>query len=185
MTPGLWVLILTSAVLVFWTVGAYNRLVRLKNAIHTAFTQLDEHLRRRHDLVDRLVEVVRDPLAQERAALDNLQAAGQQAREAADRARGAPLQAGPLGALAGGEQTLAGGLQRVLALIEHHGELAQDASVREIAQALEDIRLRIGFARVAYNDQVLAFNQASAQFPTLVLARVLGFFPLEPLVALP
>jgi LemA protein len=185
MTPGLWVLMLTSAVLVFWAVGAYNRLVRLKNAIHTAFAQLDEHLRRRHELVARLLESVRSPLAQESAALENLAAACGQAQEAADRARAAPLQAGPLGALAGSEQTLAGGLQRVLALLAHHPELQEDAGVAEIGQALEDTRHRIGFARVAYNDQVQAFNHATAQFPTVALARALGFFPLEPLVPLP
>jgi len=188
MTPGLWVLMLTSAVLVFWAVGAYNRLVRLKNAIHTAFTQLDEHLARRHELVARLLRAVREPLARESAALDSLAAACTQAQEAAERARAAPLQAGPLGALAGSEQTLAGGLQRVLALVAHHPEPQDGAAVAEIgeiAQALEETRLRIGFARVAYNDQVQAFNQATAQFPTVALARVLGFFPLEPLVPLP
>jgi LemA protein len=57
--------------------------------------------------------------------------------------------------------------------------------VAEIGQALEDTRHRIGFARVAYNDQVQAFNHATAQFPTVALARALGFFPLEPLVPLP
>ncbi|WP_342130135.1 LemA family protein [Hydrogenophaga sp. OTU3427] len=185
MTPGLWALIVASAVLVFWTVGAYNRLVRLKNAIGAAFAQLDEQLRRRHELVGRLSETVQTALQHESAALEALQGAVLQAREAAERARGAPLQAGPLGALAGGEQTLAGSLQRVLALVAHHPEMQQDGAVSEIAQALDETRHRIGFARLAYNDQVDAFNAATAQFPTVVLARVFGFFPLEPLVALP
>lgn len=185
MTSGLWVLIAASAVLVFWVVGAYNRLVRLKNAIGAAFGQLDEQLRRRHDLIARLIEVVTGPLAQESGALDALQTAGAQAREAAERARVAPLRAGPLGALAGAEQMLAGSLQRVLALVEHHGELQHDGGVRELADALAETRHRIGFARLAYNDQVQVFNDATAQFPTVVLARVFGFFPLEPLVALP
>ena len=55
----------------------------------------------------------------------------------------------------------------------------------KLVDALAETRHRIGFARLAYNDQVLTFNEASAQFPTVVLARVFGFFPLEPLVALP
>lgn len=185
MTSGLWVLIGTSAVLVFWVVGAYNRLVRLKNAIGAAYAQLDEQLRRRHELVDRLMAVVGGPLAHERGALEALQVASAQAREAVDRARAAPLRAGPLGALAGAEQMLAASLQRVQALVEHHAELQHDAAVREVADALAETRHRIGFARLAYNDQVEAFNSACAQFPTVVLARVFGFFPLEPLVALP
>ncbi len=185
MTSGLWVLITASAVLVFWVVGAYNRLVRLKNAIGAAFGQLDEQLRRRHELIDRLMAVVGEPLAHENGALDALLAAAAQARESADRARATPLLAGPLGALAGAEQMLAASLQRVLALVEHHAELQHDGAVREVADALTDTRHRIGFARLAYNDQVQAFNDASAQFPTVVLARVFGFFPLEPLVALP
>ncbi len=185
MRSGLWVLIATSALLVFWVVGAYNRLVRLKNAIGSAFVQLDEQLRRRHDLIARLMESVGEPLAQETGALDALLSAASQARDAADRARATPLLAGPLGALAGAEQMLAASLQRVLALVEHHAELQHDGSVRELAEALTETRHRIGFARVAYNDQVEAFNDATAQFPTVVLARIFGFFPLEPLVALP
>jgi LemA protein len=185
MTYGLWVLIATSAVLVFWVVGAYNRLVRLKNAIGAAFAQLDEQLRRRHELMGRLMAVVGEALAHETGALDALQAAGVQAREAAERARVQPLLAGPLGALAGAEQMLAASLQRVLALVAHHADLQHDAAVREVAEALADARHRIGFARLAYNDQVQAFNDATAQFPTVVLARVFGFFPLEPLVPLP
>lgn len=182
---GLWVLMVTSAVLVFWVVGAYNRLVRLKNAIGAAFVQLDEHLCRRHDLVARLMALVATPLVAERGALDALQAAQAQAREAAERARSTPLLAGPLGALAGAEQMLAGSLQRVLSLVEHHAELQNDPALSEMADALAETRHRIGFARLAYNDQVQIFNHASAQFPTVVLARVFGFFPLEPLVALP
>lgn len=185
MTTGLWVLMATSAVLVFWVVGAYNRLVRLKNAIGAAFVLLDEHLRRRHDLVTRLMALVATPLAPERGALDALLAAETQAREAAERARLTPLLAGPLGALAGAEQMLAGSLQRVLALVEHHTELQNEPTLRELVDALAETRHRIGFARLAYNDQVLTFNEASAQFPTVVLARVFGFFPLEPLAALP
>lgn len=185
MTTGLWVLIATSAVLVFWVVGAYNRLVRLKNAIGVAFVLLEEHLRRRHELAARLTAVVATALAPERGALDGLLAAEAQAREAAERARSTPLLAGPLGALAGAEQMLAGCLQRVLALVEHHTELQHDPATRELAEALDETRHRIGFARLAYNDRVQAFNDASAQFPTVVLARLFGFFPLEPLVALP
>lgn len=185
MTSGLWVLMGASAVLVFWVVGAYNRLVRLKNAIGAAFAQLDEQLRRRHDLVERLMALVGVPLAHESGAIDALQGAHAQAREAADRARAAPFRAGPLGALAGAEQMLAASVQRTLALVEHHADLQHDAAVREVADALDETRHRIGFARLAYNDQVEAFNDATAQFPTVVLARVFGFFPLEPLVALP
>lgn len=185
MTYGLWALIVASAVLVFWVVGAYNRLVRLKNAVASAFAQLDEHLRRRHELIARLLEVVGERLAHEAGALEALVGAGMQAREAAERARATPLLAGPLGALAGAEQMLAGSLQRVMALVEHHAELQHEAAVRELGDALTQTRHRVGFARQAYNDHVLAFNTASAQFPTVVLARGFGFFPLEPLVPLP
>ena len=74
MTSGLWILIATSAILVFWVVGAYNRLVRLKNAIGAAFGQLDEQLRRRHELIVRLMTLVEGPLSQERGALEALAA---------------------------------------------------------------------------------------------------------------
>ena len=83
----------------FWGVGAYNRLVRLKNAIANAFGQIDVQLKRRYDLIPNLVEVARKYLAHESQTLEAVIAARNQARTAEQTAAASPLNAGALGAL--------------------------------------------------------------------------------------
>ena len=78
MSATLWVLLAVGLALVFWAVGAYNRLVRLKNAIANAFGQIDVQLKRRYDLIPNLVEVARKYLAHEAQTLEAVIAARNQ-----------------------------------------------------------------------------------------------------------
>lgn len=174
-----WVLLGAGLLLVFWAVGAYNRLVRLKNAIANAFGQIDVQLKRRYDLVPNLVEVARKYLAHESATLEAVIAARNQARSAQQTAAASPLNAGALGALAGAEQMLGGALGRLFAVAEAYPDLKADQTMRELSEELSSTENRIGFARQAYNDHVLAFNDAAAQFPTLMVARLFAFNPLQ------
>ena len=183
MTTGLWVLLVAGAVVFFWGVGAYNRLVRLKNAIANAFGQIDVQLKRRYDLIPNLVEVARKYLTHEAKTLEAVIAARNQARTAEQSAAASPLSAAALGALAGAEQALGGALGRLFAVAEAYPELKADQTMRELGEELTSTENRIGFARQAYNDHVLEYNDAAAQFPTLIVARLFGFFPLEMLAA--
>ncbi|MDP3172371.1 MAG: LemA family protein, partial [Polaromonas sp.] len=81
------ILIAVFALLLFWAVGAYNRLVRLKNLIANAFGQIDVQLKRRYDLIPNLVEAVKKYLLHERETLEAVIAARNQARTASDAAR--------------------------------------------------------------------------------------------------
>ena len=173
-----WVFLGAGLLLVFWAVGAYNRLVRLKNAIANGFGQIDVQLKRRHDLVPNLVEVARKYLAHEAETLEAVIAARNHARTAEKAAAASPLNAGALGALAGAEQMLGGALGRLFAVAEAYPDLKADQNMRELSEELSSTENRIGFARQAYNDHVLAFNDAAAQFPTLVIARLFAFNPL-------
>jgi LemA protein len=178
-----WVLLGLVLVLVFWAVGAYNRLVRLKNAIANAFGQIDVQLKRRYDLIPNLVEVARRYLAHESQTLEAVIAARHQARSAEQVAATSPLSATALGQLAGAEAVLGGALGRLMAVVENYPELKADETLRELSEELASTENRVGFARQAYNDQVLAFNDAAAQFPTLVIARLFGFVPQPMLTA--
>ena len=169
------VLIGIAAILVFWGVGAYNRLVRLRNEIGNAFAQIDVQLKRRHDLIPNLVEVARKYLAHEAQTLEAVIAARNQARSAEQSAAASPLNAGALGALAGAEQLLGGALGRLFAVAEAYPDLKADQTMRELSEELSSTENRIGFARQAYNDHVLEFNDAAAQFPTLIVARLFNF----------
>jgi LemA protein len=183
MSVSLWVFLAVGLVLFFWAVGAYNRLVRLKNAIANAFGQIDVQLKRRYDLIPNLVEVARRYLAHEAQTLEAVIAARNQARTAEQTAAGSPLNAGALGALAGAEQALGGALGKLFAVVEDYPDLKTDQNMRELSEELTSTENRVGFARQAYNDHVLEFNDAAAQFPTLLIARLFGFQPLTMLAS--
>lgn len=183
MSPTLWILLGTGLLVFFWVVGAYNRLVRLKNAIANAFGQIDVQLKRRYDLIPNLVEVARKYLAHEAETLEAVIAARNQARSAEQSAAASPLNAGALGALAGAEQMLGGALGRLFAVAEAYPDLKADQNMRELSEELASTENRIGFARQAYNDHVLEFNDAAAQFPTVILARLFAFLPQDMLAS--
>ena len=171
------VLISICAVLLFWAVGAYNRLIRLKNIIVNAFGQIDVQLKRRYDLIPNLVEAAKKYLLHERETLEAVIAARNQARAASDAARNRPTHAPEVLALAAAEQALGSSLGRLFAVAEAYPELKADATIRELSEELTSTENKIAFARQAYNDSVLHYNTAQAQFPTLLIARVFGFAP--------
>ncbi|HSX91987.1 MAG TPA: LemA family protein [Hydrogenophaga sp.] len=172
-----WVLLLAALVVFFWAVGAYNRLVRLRNGIANAFGQIDVQLKRRHDLIPNLVEVARKYLEHESQTLEAVIAARNQARSAEQAASGAPLNPALISTLSGAEQMLGGALGRLMAVVEDYPELKADQNMRELSEELSSTENRIGFARQAYNDQANDYNDAAQQFPTLIVARLFNFQP--------
>ncbi|MEO5607239.1 MAG: LemA family protein [Polaromonas sp.] len=172
-----------AALLIFWAVGAYNRLVRLKNIIANAFGQIDVQLKRRYDLIPNLVEATRKYLSHEKDTLEAVIAARNQARSASEAVRSRPGRAEGVVALAAAEQTLAGSLGQLFALSEAYPELKADQTIRELSEELTSTENKVGFARQAYNDAVLDYNNAQAQFPALLIARLFSFAPSQVLRA--
>ncbi len=170
-----WVVAGLLAAVVVWAVVVYNRLVQLRNRITNAFAQIDVQLKRRYDLIPNLVEVARRYLAHEATTLEAVVRARGAAVGAAEAARARPADARAIGALAEAEKALGGSLGRLLAVAEDYPELKADATMRALHEELTSTENRIGFARQAYNDQVLEFNDAAMQFPDMVVARLLGF----------
>ena len=168
-------------VIALWAVGVYNRLRNQKNQVENAFAQIDVQLKRRYDLVPNLVEVARGYLAHEAATLEAVIKARGQAQGAAAAARAAPTSASAMGALAVAEQALGGSLGRLMVVAENYPELKADATMQSLSEELTSTENRLGFARQAYNDQVLDFNDQAAQFPAIVVARLLGF-PTAPML---
>ena len=165
------------AVIIFWAVGAYNRLVRLKNVIANAFGQIDVQLKRRYDLIPNLVEAAKKYLQHERDTLEAVTLARNQARAASDAVRSRPASAQAVTALAAAEQALDGSLGRLFAVAEAYPELKADQTIRELTEELTSTENKVTFARQAFNDAVLDYNNAQGQFPAVVLARVFGFMP--------
>jgi LemA protein len=96
---------------------------------------------------------------------------------AADAARARPASAAAIGALGLAEQALGGSLGRLMLVAEAYPELKADETMRSLSEELTSTENRVGFARQAFNDQVLEFNDAATQFPALLVARLLGFAP--------
>ncbi len=169
------VLLMAVVILVLWGVLIYNRLVMLRNRMANAFGQIDVQLKRRHDLVPNLVEVARAYLKHEASTLEAVIQARGQAQSAAGRAQ--PGDAASMGALALAEGALGASLGRLMVVAEDYPELKADATLKSLSEELTSTENRLGFARQAYNDQVLDFNNGATQFPDLIVARLLGFAP--------
>jgi len=177
MSTTAWVVLGVVVVALIWAVTVYNRLVQLRNRIANAFGQIDVQLKRRYDLIPNLVEVARGYLAHEAATLEAVIKARGQAQGAAAAVRASPESASAMGALAAAEGVLGGSLGRLMVVAEAYPELKADATMQSLSEELTSTENRLGFARQAYNDQALEFNDAATQFPDLIVARLMGFPP--------
>ena len=163
------------ALLIFWAVGAYNRLVRLRNAITNAFAQIDVQLKRRHDLIPNLVDVARKYLEHERETLERVTAARNQAIAAADLVRARPGQPGPVKSLGLAEEVLASAMRGFNAVVESYPELKADETLQRLSEELTHTENKVAFARQLFNDATLDYNNAAQQFPANAVAGVFGF----------
>ncbi len=177
------VVLVVVALIVVWAIMSYNRLRTLKNQVENAFAQIDVQLKRRYDLIPNLVEVARGYMQHEASTLEAVTRARSQAVGAADKARQQPGVTGAMGALMVAEQALGGQLGRLMALAEAYPDLKADQRMKELSEEIASTENRIGFARQAYNDQVLDFNNQAGKFPDLIVARLLGFLHLDMLVS--
>jgi LemA protein len=170
--------VVTLAVLIvlgLWLLAAYNRLVRHRNEIGNAFAQIDVQLKRRYDLIPNLVDVARKYVQHERDTLEAVIAARNGARSARDAAAAKPTDGTRIAALASAESTLAGMMGKLNVVVEAYPELKADATLRDLSEELGHTENRVAFARQAFNDAVLEYNNAAQQAPTNVVAGLFGF----------
>jgi LemA protein len=168
-------LVAAAALLVFWMLGAHNRLVALRNTIIAAWAQVDEPLQRRSAALLPLVAALRSHLSDEAGALDAVLAAQSQLQSAADALRARPAQAPRAAAMVAAEATLQAALSRLLALLEQRRDLADAADLAPHVAALGDSSQRLAFTRQLFNDAVVSYNEAAHQFPTRLLSSLFGF----------
>lgn len=147
-----------------WAVFVYNRLVRLRNQVRTAWADIDVQLTRRHDLVPQLVAAVSAYAAHESAALESVTALRAQAMQ----------QPGPreLGEL---ESALEQGIGRLFVLKEAYPELRASENFAQLQRDLVDVEEHLQYARRFYNGAVRDYNDAIQRVPDLVVARGFGF----------
>lgn len=166
-----------AAVIVFWMVGAYNRLMGLRAALVQAFAQVDEVLQRRAAVATALVEALREPMSTEAGTLQAVSAglAAVNAAAGAVRLRVTDVQA--VTALAAADVELSAALTRLGALVEHRLDLLGDPGIAPQRAALGEALGRLGFARQLFNDAVGLYNEALQAFPTRLLVPLYRMSP--------
>lgn len=167
------------AVLLFWLVGAYNRMVRLRSAIVSAWEQIVAALVKRSEAMAAVAEAVRQPLAAESGTLQALADADTKQRGAADGVRRARARIADVSLWVSAEAGLASPASRLRALIELQPALIHESDQGpRLAAALVawgEAEPRIQFARQGFNDAVDRYNKAIHQWPTRLIASPLGF----------
>jgi len=153
----------------------FNRLVEQRNRFKNAFAQIDVQLRRRYDLIPNLVETAKGYLKHERETLEAVIAARNQARDAEKKARQNPGDASAMLGLMGAESTLGSALGRLFALVESYPELKADETVAQLSEEITSTENKIAFARQAFNDAVMFYNNARETFPGNVVAAAFNF----------
>jgi len=178
-------IILAVAVLlvVFWAVGAYNRLVSLRNRFRNAFAQIDVQLKRRHDLIPNLVETAKAYMKHERETLEAVIAARNQAVTANAAAAADPGNASAVQQMGAAEGALSSMLGKLFALSEAYPDLKANQNMMQLTEELTSTENRIAFSRQAYNDGAMEYNTALEQFPGSLIANMFSFKPTELLQA--
>ncbi len=183
MIRALIILVIILVVPVFfvlmWIVGAYNRLVALRNRFKNAFAQIDVQLKRRYDLIPNLVETAKGYIKHERGTLEAVVAARNAASAANVRASQNPGDATAMKELSGAETALTSTLGRLFAVAEAYPDLKANTTMMALMEELTSTENKVAFARQAYNDAVMGYNTQRETFPTNMVAGPFNFGPAE------
>lgn len=161
--------------LALYFIGAYNSLVTARNRFRNAFSQIDVQLKRRYDLIPNLVEAVKGYMKHEKETLDAVIKARNSAYNAGQQAAATPGDAAAMQALASAEQQLQGTLGRLFALSEAYPDLKANQNMLGLQEELSSTENKVSFARQAYNDAVMQYNNLRETFPTMIVAGMAGF----------
>ena len=169
-----------AGLLLLYPVFKYNTLVVARNRYRNAFSQIDVQLRRRYDLIPNLVENARSFMAHERDTLEAVIAARNHAVDASAAAAALPGEHGRMTALSKAEAGLDGVLGRLFALAEGYPDLKSNQTMMQLSEELTSTENRVAFARQAYNDAVMAYNNRREVFPANVIADMFNFRAADP-----
>ena len=158
-----------------WAMGIYNGLVTGRNAYKNAFAQIDVQLTRRYDLIPNLVEVAKKYMAHERETLEAVTAARAAAMNGLAAAKADPGNAQAMQQLSGAEQGLSGALGRLMMVSEQYPDLKANQNMMQLTEELTSTENRIAFARQAYNDSVMSYNNRREVFPSSIIAGMSNF----------
>lgn len=171
------VLILLAIVIAFalWAMGIYNGLVMARNAFKNAFAQIDVQLQRRFDLIPNLVETAKGYLSHERETFEAVTAARAAAMSGLAAAKASPGDPAAMAELAKSQGLLNGALGRLMVSVEAYPELKASQNMMQLTEELTSTENKVAFARQAFNDAVMSYNNKREVFPSSIVAGMFNF----------
>ena len=152
------------ALLVFYVIGVYNKLVNARNKVENQFSQVDIQLKRRADLIPNLVETVKGYAKHEEGTF-----------KAVVEARSKAVNANTINEKVEANNELTGALTKLFALAEAYPELKANENFLSLQADLKDTEDKITYARQFYNDSAMSFNNLVQMFPSNIVANMFGF----------
>jgi LemA protein len=164
MSLSLIIILAIIVILILWMFGMYNGLVRMRNQVRNAWSQIDVQLKRRHDLIPNLVETARGYMKHERETL-----------EAITKARNLAVQANGVAEQGKAEGQLNEAISRFLVVVENYPDLKASQNFLALQEELTTTENKVSFSRQFYNDQVQRFNTKIESVPTNIMANMFNF----------
>lgn len=159
----LWIILVVVVILVLWVILAFNKLVRLRNRIENAWSQIDVQLKKRFDLVPNLVKTVKAYMKHEKETFAEITKARSIMSKAGE---------GDIKKKAQANNMLSDALKTIFAVAENYPKLRASENFQMLQEELSGIENKIAYARQFYNDQVLKLDNATDVFPTSIIAKI-------------
>ena len=174
-----WIVLIVVVLIAIFFVSIYNRLVGGRNAYKNAFAQIDVQLTRRHDLIPNLVETAKGYMKHERETLEAVISARNAAVTGLKNAAANPGDPNAVQQLSGAENALSGALGRLFALAEAYPDLKANQNMMQLSEELTSTENKVAFARQAFNDAVMTYNNGREMFPNSIVANMFAFVPAQ------